>query len=374
MIDKNELINEFITLASFNSLSYEELDISLYLKKRLENLGFSVIVDDAGKKLNNNPKATGNIYGFLKGNIEGKSICFSSHMDTVSPGINKKVIVDNDIIKSDGNTILGADDINGILSIIKALDIIKKNNLRHPDIEVVFFIAEEAFCMGSRLFDFNLIKSKYAYVFDLSGEIGLAAYKAPSIISFEIEILGKAAHAGFEIDKGISSILYAAKKISKLNVGKIDDETTMNIGLIEGGSGKNIVPYKTKIEGEIRSFKHEKALKVLNEIKEIFLSDSKKENIIINFKYDENIFAYEVEKNSYVINRYKKALDDLNYNNFKLIETFGGSDNNNFNKHNIEGIVVANAMNNIHTTNEYYDINDLIKSINIALKLMTIGE
>ena len=117
-----------------------------------------------------------------------------------------------------------------------------------------------------------------------------------------------------------------------------------------------------------------KHLKVLNEIKEIFLSDSKKENIIISFKYDESIFAYEVDKNSYVISRYKKALDDLNYNNFKLIETFGGSDNNNFNKHNIEGIVVANAMNNIHTTNEYYDINDLIKSINIALKLMTIGE
>ena len=371
MKSNEKLIDEFKILASFDSESYEELDISIYLVKRLKELGLEVSIDDAGKKLNENPKATGNIYGYLKGNIKGEPILLSAHMDTVKPGKNKKVVVDGDIIKSDGTTVLGSDDITGIITILEALEEIKDKNLDHPDIEVVFFIAEELYGKGSSVFDYSKIKSKHAYVFDLSGEIGLAAYAAPSIISFNVEVFGKSAHTGFDIEEGISAIKISSNAISKINVGRIDNNTTLNIGIINGGVGINIVPDNIIVKGEIRSYDRDFALNLINDIKNTFDVEAKSFNSKINFDYIENIRAYNVNLNSYVVNRFKNALNDLKIEP-KLIKTFGGSDNNNLNKHGIEGIVVANAMNNVHTVKEYFDINDLIRSINIAIKLITI--
>jgi len=374
MINKERIINEFNKLISFDSLSFHEKNIYEYLINKLKSLGLKIIVDDAGKKLSNNNDSGNNIYALLEGNKKGKPILFSSHMDTVSPGINKKAIIDGDIIKSSGDTILGADDVTGIVSILEALNIIKENNLSHPDIEVVFFVAEEPYCKGSSVFDFNIIKSKIAYVLDLQGSVGTAAISAPSIFSFEIDVLGKSAHAGFEIEKGISSILISSEAISKIKFGRLDENTTLNIGTINGGDGKNIVPEKTIIKGELRSNNRLYALDILNNIKNVFDEVSKKYNGISKFSYNEDIMAYKIDINSYVVKRYQNALNSLGYGKAILVDTFGGSDNNNFNKNGILGIVISNAMNNIHTKNEYFKISELIKSINITLKLMTMED
>ena len=374
MINKERIINEFNKLISFDSLSFHEKNIYEYLINKLKSLGLKIIVDDAGKKLSNNNDSGNNIYALLEGNKKGEPILFSSHMDTVSPGINKKAIIDGDIIKSSGDTILGADDVTGIVSILEALNIIKENNLSHPDIEVVFFVAEEPYCKGSSVFDFNIIKSKIAYVLDLQGDVGTAAISAPSIFSFEIDVLGKSAHAGFEIEKGISSILISSEAISKIKFGRLDENTTLNIGTINGGDGKNIVPEKTIIKGELRSNNRIYALDILNNIKNVFDEVSKKYNGISKFSYNEDIMAYKIDINSYVVKRYQNALNSLGYGKAILVDTFGGSDNNNFNKNGISGIVITNAMNNIHTKNEYFKISELIKSINITLKLMTMED
>ena len=374
MINKERIINEFNKLISFDSLSFHEKNIYEYLINKLKSLGLKIIVDDAGKKISNNNDSGNNIYALLEGNKKGEPILFSSHMDTVSPGINKKAIIDGDIIKSSGDTILGADDVTGIVSILEALNIIKENNLSHPDIEVVFFVAEEPYCKGSSVFDFNIIKSKIAYVLDLQGSVGTAAISAPSIFSFEIDVLGKSAHAGFEIEKGISSILISSEAISKIKFGRLDENTTLNIGTINGGDGKNIVPEKTIIKGELRSNNRIYALDILNNIKDVFDEVSKKYNGISKFNYNEDIMAYKIDINSYVVKRYQNALNSLGYGKAILVDTFGGSDNNNFNKNGILGIVITNAMNNIHTKNEYFKISELIKSINITLKLMTMED
>ena len=374
MINKERIINEFNKLISFDSLSFHEKNIYEYLINKLKSLGLKIITDDAGKKLSNNIDAGNNIYAILEGNKKESPILFSSHLDTVSPGIGKKAIIEGDLVKSSGNTILGADDVTGIVSIIEALTIIKENNLSHPDIEVIFFVAEEPYCKGSSVFDFNIVKSKIAYVLDLQGDVGTVAVSAPSIFSFEIEVAGKAAHAGFEIEKGISSILIASEAISKIKLGRLDENTTLNIGTINGGDGKNIVPEKTIIKGELRSNNRDYALNILNNIKNVFTDTSLKYNGISKFDYIEDIKAYKIDENSYVINRYQKALDSLGYGKAILVDTFGGSDNNNFNKNGIVGIVISNAMNNIHTKNENFKISELIKSINITLKLMTMEE
>ena len=370
-MNKDRIIEEFKKLISFDSPSYYEDDIAFHLYYKLKSLGLDVYMDNALSKLTGRSTNAGNIYAYLKGNIDKEPILFSAHMDTVNPGKGKKAIIDDKYIRASNNQVLGADDVTGIVEILEMLTVIKEENLDHPDIEVVFFVAEEAFCKGSSVFDFNLIKSKIAYVFDLSGKVGNIAISAPSIISFDIIVKGKASHAGFEPEKGISSIVVASNVISKLKLGRINDDTTLNIGTINGGSGKNIIPEKTIISGEVRSMSHQYALSLINDLKETFINEANKFNASIEFNYVENIYAYRIDKDEYVIKKYLNVLKELGYEDIELVDTFGGSDNNNFNKNGIKGVVVANAMNDIHTTNEYFEIDEFIKATEICIALAT---
>ena len=371
MVDKNRMLEEFKKLVAFDSESFKELDISKYLFNKLKELGLQVEIDNAGMLLNPNVKATGNIYGFLKGNTEGDSILLSAHMDTVSPGVGKIAIINDDgTVTSDGKTILGADDITGIVSILEALTIIKERNLKHPDIEVVFFIAEEPYCRGSSVFDFGKIKSKYGYVLDLSGKVGTIALEAPSIYQFKIKINGKSAHAGFEPEKGVSAIVIASLAISKLKLGRIDSDTTSNIGMIRGGNGKNIIPDNVILEGEIRSVSDIKALNEANNIKKTFLAEAEDFGASIEFELNEMIKSYKLSKYSYVVKKYQDTLKQLNYGDASYITTFGGSDANSINKNGIECAVISNAMNNVHTTNEHFEIDEFVKSAEICLSLI----
>lgn len=375
MINEERLLKEFLHLISFDSESYHEREIGLYLEKELKTLGLEVSVDDANIKTsiyhNFDPKNSfGNIYAYLKGNTNGEAILLSAHMDTVKPGINKKAIIENNLVKSDGNSVLGSDDATGIAIILEALRIIKENNLKHPDIEVVFFTSEEPYCKGSKVFDYKKIKSKIGYVFDLSGKVGNIAISAPTIISFKAELFGKASHAGFNPEDGISSILLLSKLINNVKSGRVANDTTLNFGIIGGGTLNNIVPDYAYVTGEIRSSIHNKAIheikKLDNELKKI----TSEFNALYELKYDIEIEAYRVKEDELVIKKYKNVMDKLNIKDYKLIYTFGGSDGNNLNKYGIKSVVVANAMNNCHSKDEYFYLDEFYKSALIALHLI----
>ncbi|MDO4460308.1 MAG: M20/M25/M40 family metallo-hydrolase [Clostridia bacterium] len=373
MINRERLWNEFRVLNAFDSESFHERDITEYLVNKLKSLGLSVEIDDAGEKLRPNEKSAGNIYAFLKGNAEGEALLFSAHTDTVSPGNNKKAILHEDgKVTSDGTTVLGADDITGIVAILEMLTVIGEENIPHPDIEVVFFAAEEPYCRGSSVFDFSKIHAKYGYVLDLDGPVGKIANSAPTILQFSAEITGRSAHAGFEPEKGISAILVASEAVSALKLGRIDEFTTANVGLIHGGSGKNIVPETVVVEGEVRSSVNEKAVGTVKEIKQAFNLAAEKYGAYIKFTVEEMVSAYSVDENSPVIGKYKKALEKLGYGEPEIVSTFGGSDNNYLNKYGIEGIVIANAMNKVHTTQEYFYMDELEKSAKILTELVKV--
>jgi tripeptide aminopeptidase len=202
-------------------------------------------------------------------------------MDTVEPGLHKKAIVHEDgKITSDGSTVLGADDVSGVVSILEAVRTIKEKRLPHRSIEVLFPIAEEVYLKGSEVFDFSQVKAKEAYVLDLDGPVGTAAIKAPTVVSLTARLIGKASHAGFAPEQGIHAICMAAEAVTKIRQGRIDEETTVNIGLIEGGKARNIVPEECILKGEVRSLKHEKALLQARLIEEIIkeVSDKYKAN------------------------------------------------------------------------------------------------
>ncbi|MCH5204544.1 MAG: M20/M25/M40 family metallo-hydrolase [Oscillospiraceae bacterium] len=376
MTSSDRIREEFEKLASFDSESYEEYEIKEYLGERLTELGFEVYEDTAFKTFQvQSSRPAGNLYGFLKGNTAGEPVLFSAHMDTVSPGKNKKVIWHEDgRATSDGTTVLGADDISGLVSILEALSTIKEDELSHPDIEVVFSVAEEPFCKGISAFDFDRVKSKIAFVLDLTGKVGTAAIRAPTILSTDVWIYGKAAHSGFSPEEGINALTIAANALSKLKTGRVAPDTTVNFGLIDGGTGKNIVPDSVHIQGEIRSLVHEKALAQAEVIERAFSEEARLIGGEVEFSTEENLLAYDISEDEPVRKRFEKAVFELYGEKAEYITTFGGSDGNYFNKNGIRSIVVANAMENVHTVSETTSISELIRSAELTLKLMTLTE
>ena len=379
MINKNRLVDQFKRMVEFDSETYHEREIADYLKEELKTLGFAVVEDEAGIRLKERIKdygdgiPTGNIYGFLKGRHESEPILLSAHMDTVRPGLSKHAVEDKKgVITSQGDTVLGADDISGVVAILEAVRAIKEDGVAYPDIEVLFPVAEENYGKGSQIADYSKIHSKKAYVFDLSGEIGTAAISAPTLLSFELKVIGKNAHAGFCPQLGINAIEIAASAIAQLKQGWVDEETTVNIGTIRGGKQSNIVSDECVVVGEIRSLKDSRAINEWEKLKEIFEKTAACKGGSVEIQFEKQIEAYEIEEEEEVAKRFKRVCERIGVKAVTQ-KTLGGSDNNHFVSNGIRGIVVACGMNEVHTKHEYTTIDQLEKSAILAYGLITDG-
>ncbi|MDF2486088.1 MAG: peptidase T-like protein [Herbinix sp.] len=367
MINRDRILSEFVTLVEIDSPSFGEREIADVLRNKLEAIGFEVSEDDAGKQYGGN---CGNLYGYLPGELNEEPLLFSSHMDTVAPALGKKAILHSDgRITGAGDTVLGADDVAGLVSILEAIRSLREEGIAHRSIEVLFPIAEEPYAKGSGVFDYTKIKSKEAYVLDLSGRVGRAAYTAPSILSFKAAFQGRAAHAGFAPEEGIHSIAIAARAISKMQLGRVDADTTVNIGNIAGGVATNIIPENCRVEGELRSFQHEKALRYLEEIRELFQKEADLAGAILHWEGTINCKAYCTELDGATAERYRRACTKAGLT-AEFVKTFGGSDHNIFATKGIQGLVISNAMNSVHSCEEYTEVEELMKSTEIVRNLM----
>lgn len=366
-INKARLISEFSKLVSIDSKSFAEREVADYIKERLISFGFTITEDKSGAYYNGN---SGNVYGYLEGS-PGEPLLFCAHMDTVEPSAGKQAVIgDNGTITSNGKTVLGADDCSGIAAILEALHAIKEQNATHRPIEVLFTIAEELYCKGAARFDFSQIKSREAYVLDLTGPVGLAAYKAPTILSFHATITGKASHAGFAPQNGVHSIAAAANAISSLTLGRIDEETTLNVGVIHGGLATNIVPEQCVVSGEIRSYSHSKALQLAETVKSSFTDAVQRVGATVDFQTEVHCDAYETPLDHSMVKRFERVTKNQGLPT-GFLPTFGGSDNNHLAKHGIPGLVIANAMNNCHSCQEYTTVEELCNIAELTLALMT---
>ncbi len=367
MVNKERILENFTSIVSLDSPSHDERLVCEYLKEYLKKLGIEAAEDNAGEKSGG---TTGNLYAFVDGNSELEPIVFSAHMDTVEPSKNKCAVIHPDgKITSKGDTVLGSDDVAGIVAIIEALTVIKENNLPHRPIELLFTISEETHCGGSAFFDYSLLKSKQAYVFDMDGEIGGAASSAPTILSYKAKFIGKSAHAAFAATEGVHAIKAAALAVSKIPCGAIADGMTANVGVIEGGKATNIVPDLCEIKGEIRSFDDSKVMNSYNEVEQICKASADEFGAKVELEYEIAVKAFNVEADSIISKRFKKCCNNLGLSG-ELFATFGGSDANVFAQHEVEGIVVATGMNNCHSVDEYTSVNELVSAAQLALELM----
>jgi tripeptide aminopeptidase len=367
MIREERIRKQFAEMVSIDSPSFGERKLADYVSRELEALGFQVYEDQAGEHYGSD---TGNIYGFLKGTVQGDPLLFSAHMDTVEPSRGKKAVFQEDgKITSAGDTVLGSDDVAGIVEILEGIRHLKEEGIAHRDIEVLFPIAEELYIKGTKVFDFERIHAREAYVLDMSGEPGAAAVKAPTLISFTVTVHGKASHAGFAPEEGVHALQIMCRAIDGIRQGRIDEETTLNIGMIQGGCATNIVPEQCVCRGELRSYSHRKALDQLETVRRSFEKAVEDTKASFELESSVDLIAYETERDSAVVQRFIKSCERLNLSG-TLTSTFGGSDNNNFAAHGIQGIVLSCGMNETHSVREYTTIQELVTGAKLVAELI----
>ena len=239
MINQERLVNAFCELVKIDSPSDEEEDVARYLTDRLVGLGFTVARD-----------AHGNVIASEDGD---NPLMLSAHMDTVDPGRSIKPQVNGDIVRSDGSTILGGDCKAGVAAIFEALESAKEDGTPRRPVQVVLTRGEEIGLVGAANLDYSMIQCKEAVVFDGNGPVNTITGASPTYMKFDVTVTGRGAHAGVEPENGISAIRIASEIINDMPNGRLDEESTFNVGLISGGTVRNAVPVEVTFGGEFRS-------------------------------------------------------------------------------------------------------------------------
>lgn len=366
-INTKRLVETFCELVRTDSTSGNERQMADLIKKKLEEMGFKPYEDNAGEAIKGN---AGNVIVKVSGKVDAPPLLFMAHMDTVEPGKGKVPVIDGDIITSDGTTVLGGDDLAGVACILEAINILHEEKITHGDVYAVFSIAEESGLYGAKALDTSKIPAKYAFVLDEGGPIGTVAIKAPYHNKIQFKVKGKAAHAGVSPEEGINAIRAASVAISNLPfMGRIDEESTCNIGIISGGRATNIVPDEVIIEGELRSISEDKLDKFTNQWIESFNSSIEKEQAAVDIEVKRAYGGYSIPEDHPIMDLLKKATKALK---FPLLphSTGGGSDTNVLNTKGIPAVNLSVGMANVHGTNEQIAISDMTKAAALIVEII----
>ncbi len=368
MVNQDRVINEFLELIQIDSLSGKEGQIAKVLVKKLEELGLEITIDNAGEKAGGE---TGNIIAKMKGTKNGPTILFSCHMDTVKPGLGIKPVIKDEVIYSDGTTILGGDDKGGIAAVLEGIRLIKENNIEHSDVEVAFSIWEEGGLFGSKYMDYSLLKADMAFVLDSGGSPGEIIIQGPAQDKVNAKIIGRPAHAGVAPEEGISAIQIAARAIDRMNLLRIDKETTANVGVISGGEATNIVTAEVLIKAEARSTNEEKLNKQTAHMVEIFEKAAADFGGKVEMDVERMYPAFTIAEDDIIVEKTKEIFGRMGIQAYTA-STGGGSDTNVFNGNGIKAINLGIGMKKPHTLEEHISIKDLVNSAKMVCELIKI--
>lgn len=357
MVNEKRITRILLELIKIDSPSGEEDKIAFELKERFENLGARVAMDNFG-----------NVVAKFDG--EGEPVLLSAHMDTVEPGRNIEPVIKDGVVTSAGETVLGSDPKAGIAAILEALTLAKEQRIKTVPIEVVLTRDEERGSTGVKNLDWSSLSSKRAVVFDGDGPVYLVNHAAPGYCSYDVIITGRAAHAGLEPEKGISSIKIATEIINRLPLGRIDEETTTNVGLISGGSARNAVPEKTEIKGEARSRDPKKLDVQVNKFKAVIEEvEGLYPEAKINYELEKKFEGFNILEGDPLRERVSVVCKKLGME-AKFEPTGGGSDANFFNERGITAVVVGTGVRELHTTKESLTISEMVGATEFCLELV----
>jgi tripeptide aminopeptidase len=378
LINSERLKNLLIELIKIDSLSRKEYDVAMRLKREMEDLGAQVSIDDAGERVGGN---VGNLIAHFTGMApEAMPILLSAHMDTVVPGEGIVPILDGDILRTDGRTVLGGDDKSGVAIICEVLRVIKENRFPCSDVDVVFTICEEAGLIGAKCLDVNRFRARTGLVLD-SDSVGFLFTKAPAANRMEFRVHGLEAHAGVCPEKGVNAIKVAADGIAQMSLGRVDHETTANIGVIEGGMAVNIVPNSVILKGEARSHSQEKLDRQTEHMLRC-LQDAAARHTLevggsqffasVDAKIERDYDRMDVPDGAAIVQLVRAAAKNLRVD-IKTLATGGGCDANVLNQRGLEVANLSTGMREIHTVKEWLDLKDLTLSAQMVLEVVRLN-
>jgi tripeptide aminopeptidase len=349
MIQRDRLVNTFLELIQIDSPSGKEAAVAQRLIAILRELGADAGLDSHG-----------NVIASLPG--KGDPLLLSAHMDTVQPGEGIKPIVEGDTVRTDSTTVLGGDPKAGVSAIIEALRSLTEDGANHRAVEVAFSRGEEIGLVGARHMDYERISARQALVFDGEGSVANITSEAPSQLTLDLHVTGRAAHAGVEPEKGISAIAIAAEFVHDYPQGRQDEETTGNIGLIEGGSARNAVPEECRICAELRS-RDKKKLRGLRERVEKSVGNLRKKypEAKIELEIEDEYGGYKLGPGDPLVAVATEALRKIGLEP-RLIASGGGTDGNIFTTKGIAAVVVGLGGEHFHTKSETLSIPHMVNA------------
>lgn len=373
MVNRERLAETFRFLVQTDSVSKEEGALAGKIKEILASLGAEIFVDNAGEPIGGN---SGNLIARFKGNTQVPPLLLNAHMDTVEPGRGITAVLKNGTFTSDGTTILGADDKSAIAILLETFKVLQENDLPHGPLELVLTICEEIGLLGAKHLDLSLVTATYGFALDSTDTDGIVT-RAPSANRLEFEIHGKAAHAGAAPEKGINAISLAGKAIAGLELGRIDQETTCNIGIIEGGIATNIVPNLVKVKGEVRSHDEEKLNKITDRIVSSFkgvVEDYKRTDIDdelprVEINIQKDFSRTHIPSDHPVITLAVRAAENLG-RIMKTKTSGGGADANIFFEKGILIGVLGTGMQDMHTVRESVKLDDMVRTAELLLEII----
>ena len=354
----SRLVEEFLELVQIDSETKHEQVIAPILVQKLEDMGFDVFQDDSHTRTGH---GAGNIIATLKGDESIEPIYFTVHMDTVVPGVGiKPEIREDGYIYSDGTTILGADDKAGVAAIFEMARRIKEKNIAHGTIQFIITAGEESGLVGAKELDPALIIAKYGFAVDSDGKVGGIVVAAPFQAKVNVKVFGKTAHAGVAPEKGISAITVAAKAVAQLKLGRLDEETTANIGRFEGGKATNIVCDEVTIFAEARSIDETKLNAQTAHMKETFERVAKENGARAEVEVALSYPGFRVTEADKVVQVAQAAAKAVGREP-QLGISGGGSDANVIAGFGIPTVNLSVGYEEIHTTNERMPVQELEK-------------
>ncbi len=375
-INKQRLADYFTTLCEISSPSREEKPVVDYLRQTFAALDADFIhIDDSAATTGAD---TGNLIVRFTGSTAAPPIFFACHMDTVKPGHNVQVKRDGDIFSSKGDTVLGGDDKSGIAPLIELINLLKETKSAHRTIELVFTTCEEIGLLGAKSLDHRQLQATFGYALDSTG-IDKIIVAAPAANKIRIDVHGTASHAGLNPEAGVNALLVAAHAITKLRIGRIDDESTANIGVIEGGVASNIVPEHLFLKGEVRSHSMAKLETYTEEMRRYFIDtaagwpippESDARRPTVDFTVESDYPAMRLDESAQVLETVRVAARKLE-RPLSFAIGGGGSDANIFNSFGLATAILATGMNEVHTTEECLDLNDMVKLTELLYAIAT---
>ena len=353
-------------LAAVPSPPGEERAVADRVTRYLRDCGLDVDEDACGPEIGS---TMGNLYTRIAPTGEGEPLFLCAHLDTVPPTAAIEPVVEDGVVRNAAGTILGADNKAAVAAMLDAARRVLAEGRPHAGIELLFTPKEEVGLIGAYAFDHTRLQAKIGYVYDQAAPIGTVILGAPYSRSLQVTFHGRAAHSGMHPEDGRSAIAAAARAISEMRLGRVDDISTANVGTITGGTATNIVPEWCTFVAEARSHDETRLADLIQEMQDAITFAAGVAECDVETKMRKSYRGYRFARSDRAVTLAAAALERCGHPvSYEL--SGGAADANVFNERGLPCVNLANGMTHIHTSDEHISVADLEAMVDVTLALV----